>query len=188
MCKHSILLERNGIVVVDGGGEVPCTVSPECFVYYFHFIISRECQMPRERERKKEKNGASLHIQYELFKWIFVIFVDKHSRYADLCGLCFFAGLVVGAVIRYAATKTPVTHLNVEPAKAEPSYNQSLPPDTLWLKVILYIKFVKLFHLRCKRMPLISVGSIPRNVLCDLMSNSICVYFHLDLYVPICGI
>lgn len=43
--------------------------------------------------------------------------------------------MVVGAIIRYAATKTPVTHLNVEPVSSVPSYNQSLPPDTLWMKV-----------------------------------------------------
>lgn len=50
---------------------------------------------------------------------------------------CFsFAGLFVGALIRYAATKTTATHLTVEPDSSITPYNQSLPPDTLWLAVI----------------------------------------------------
>lgn len=44
-----------------------------------------------------------------------------------------FLGLIVGAIIRYAGTTTPIIHLSVEPEDGQ-HYNQSLPPDTLWLK------------------------------------------------------
>lgn len=47
-------------------------------------------------------------------------------------------GLIVGAIIRYAGTTTPVIHLNVQ-ADNETKFNQSLPPDTLWLQVSYYI-------------------------------------------------
>lgn len=50
---------------------------------------------------------------------------------------CFFAGLFVGALIRYAASKTTTTHITVYP-NTSTTYNQSLPPDTLWLTVIQY--------------------------------------------------
>ncbi|EAT46039.1 AAEL002735-PA [Aedes aegypti] len=40
--------------------------------------------------------------------------------------------LIVGAIIRYAGTKTPIIHLSVEP-EPEAKFNQSLPPDSLWL-------------------------------------------------------
>lgn len=68
-----------------------------------------------------------------------------------------FAGLFVGALIRYAATNTTATHLNVSPTNNNqtPTYNQSLPPDTLWLMVIeyhpfwmYYIKYFVYFHLK----------------------------------------
>ena len=47
---------------------------------------------------------------------------------------CFpsFAGLIVGAIIRYAGTTTPITHVSVDP-QPDVRFNQSLPPDTLWL-------------------------------------------------------
>lgn len=48
---------------------------------------------------------------------------------------CDGIGLIVGAIIRYASTKTPATHISVDPIDVTPHYNQSLPPDTLWLKV-----------------------------------------------------
>lgn len=51
-----------------------------------------------------------------------------------------FAGLFVGALIRYAASKTTTTHLTVYPnVTSSPTYNQSLPPDILWLNVIEYL-------------------------------------------------
>lgn len=46
-----------------------------------------------------------------------------------------FSGLIVGAIIRYAGTKTAVLHLPVEP-EAGSTYNKTLPPDSLWLTVI----------------------------------------------------
>lgn len=45
----------------------------------------------------------------------------------------FAAGLIVGALIRYAGSKTPVFHMSVVPEK-DSKYNLSLPPDTLWLR------------------------------------------------------
>jgi sodium/hydrogen exchanger-like protein 6/7 len=39
----------------------------------------------------------------------------------------------VGALIRYAGSKTPVLHMSVSPEK-DSKYNLSLPPDTLWLR------------------------------------------------------
>lgn len=61
-----------------------------------------------------------------------------------------FAGLFVGALIRYAATNTTATHLNVSPTSNNqtPTYNQSLPPDTLWLMVIKYHPFW-MYYIKC---------------------------------------
>jgi solute carrier family 9 (sodium/hydrogen exchanger), member 6/7 len=42
-------------------------------------------------------------------------------------------GLIVGAIIRFAGSSTPTTHLKVEAEKSA-TYNESLPPDSLWLK------------------------------------------------------
>lgn len=53
-----------------------------------------------------------------------------------LMNVMLFTGLFVGALIRYAATRTTATHLTVYPNTTQPAYNQSLPPDTLWLRVI----------------------------------------------------
>lgn len=44
------------------------------------------------------------------------------------------SGLIVGAIIRYAGTNTTLVHMQVEP-QGEPTYNDKLPPDTLWFKV-----------------------------------------------------
>lgn len=38
----------------------------------------------------------------------------------------------MGAIIRYAGTTTPITHVTVDP-QPDARFNQSLPPDTLWL-------------------------------------------------------
>lgn len=54
----------------------------------------------------------------------------------DRYELFMFAGLFVGALIRYASSKTTTTHLTVFPNNTLPTYNNSLPPDTLWLNVI----------------------------------------------------
>lgn len=61
------------------------------------------------------------------------------------------SGLIVGAIIRYAGTNTTLVHMQVEP-QGEPTYNDKLPPDTLWFKVnigimtqrdkTIYISFV----------------------------------------------
>ncbi|XP_063700085.1 sodium/hydrogen exchanger 7 isoform X3 [Culicoides brevitarsis] len=64
-----------------------------------------------------------------LTTWLF-----KHHRVAWLheTGLAVIYGLIVGAIIRYAGTTTPVVHLKVIPETEAPKYNLSIPPDTLW--------------------------------------------------------
>lgn len=66
---------------------------------------------------------------------VLTIWLFKHRRVAWLheTGLAVIYGLIVGAIIRYAGTTTPLIHLSVEP-EGESKFNQSLPPDTLWLK------------------------------------------------------
>jgi len=54
---------------------------------------------------------------------------ETHVSYLYL----FAAGLIVGALIRYAGSTTPVFHMPVVPEK-DSKYNLSLPPDTLWLR------------------------------------------------------
>ncbi|XP_055296779.1 sodium/hydrogen exchanger 6 isoform X4 [Sitodiplosis mosellana] len=66
---------------------------------------------------------------------ILTIWLFKHHRVSWLheTGLAIIYGLFVGALIRYAASKTTTTHLEVTPNVTFPTYNQTLPPDTLWL-------------------------------------------------------
>ncbi|XP_036217869.2 sodium/hydrogen exchanger 6 isoform X8 [Bactrocera oleae] len=66
---------------------------------------------------------------------VLTIWLFKHHRVSWLheTGLAVIYGLIVGAVIRYAGTSTPLVHLEVDPA-GDPKFNQSLPPDTLWMK------------------------------------------------------
>lgn len=40
----------------------------------------------------------------------------------------------MGAAIRYSASSKPLVHLEVEP-EPNSKFNQTLPPDTLWLQV-----------------------------------------------------
>lgn len=54
---------------------------------------------------------------------------ETHVSYLYL----FAPGLIVGALIRYAGSTTPVFHMSVVPEK-DSKYNLSLPPDTLWLQ------------------------------------------------------
>ncbi|XP_058818510.1 sodium/hydrogen exchanger 7 isoform X2 [Topomyia yanbarensis] len=65
---------------------------------------------------------------------VLTIWLFKHRRVSWLheTGLAVIYGLIVGAIIRYAGTTTPITHVAVEP-EPDVKYNQSLPPDTLWL-------------------------------------------------------
>lgn len=76
----------------------------------------------------------AFHICFQCF------FQYKCERFYDMNCLC-FTGLFVGALIRYAATKTTTTHLTVYPNNTMPTYNNSLPPDTLWLNVIEHFGF-----------------------------------------------
>uniref|UniRef100_A0A1B0DEZ3 Sodium/hydrogen exchanger n=1 Tax=Phlebotomus papatasi TaxID=29031 RepID=A0A1B0DEZ3_PHLPP len=66
---------------------------------------------------------------------VLTIWLFKHRRVAWLheTGLAVIYGLIVGAIIRYASTTTSLVHLSVDP-EVNSMYNQSLPPDTLWLK------------------------------------------------------
>ncbi|XP_065081095.1 sodium/hydrogen exchanger 7 isoform X5 [Ochlerotatus camptorhynchus] len=65
---------------------------------------------------------------------VLTIWLFKHRRVSWLheTGLAVIYGLIVGAIIRYAGTKTPITHMVAEP-EPEAKFNQSLPPDSLWL-------------------------------------------------------
>uniref|UniRef100_U5EH20 Sodium/hydrogen exchanger n=1 Tax=Corethrella appendiculata TaxID=1370023 RepID=U5EH20_9DIPT len=65
---------------------------------------------------------------------VLTIWLFKHRRVSWLheTGLAVVYGLIVGAIIRYAGTTTPVVHLSVDPVESS-KYNQSLPPDSLWL-------------------------------------------------------
>lgn len=66
---------------------------------------------------------------------VLTIWLFKHRRVSWLheTGLAVIYGLIVGAIIRYAGTTTPVIHLPVDP-EPDSKYNLSLPPDTLWLQ------------------------------------------------------
>ncbi|XP_058060833.1 sodium/hydrogen exchanger 6 isoform X3 [Anopheles bellator] len=66
---------------------------------------------------------------------VLTIWLFKHHRTTWLheTGLAVIYGLIVGAIIRYAGTTTPIIHVAVEP-EPDVKFNQSLPPDTLWLK------------------------------------------------------
>ncbi|XP_026472497.1 sodium/hydrogen exchanger 7 isoform X2 [Ctenocephalides felis] len=66
---------------------------------------------------------------------VLTIWLFKHRRVSWLheTGLAVIYGLIVGAVIRYAGTTSPLIHLAVTPSN-EMKYNHSVPPDTLWLK------------------------------------------------------
>lgn len=65
---------------------------------------------------------------------VLTIWLFKHRRVSWLheTGLAVIYGLIVGAIIRYAGTKTPIIHLSVDP-EPDSKFNQSLPPDSLWL-------------------------------------------------------
>uniref|UniRef100_A0A1I8PEA1 Sodium/hydrogen exchanger n=1 Tax=Stomoxys calcitrans TaxID=35570 RepID=A0A1I8PEA1_STOCA len=66
---------------------------------------------------------------------VLTIWLFKHHRVSWLheTGLAVIYGLIVGAAIRYSGSSTPLVHLEVEP-EADARFNQTLPPDTLWLK------------------------------------------------------
>ncbi|XP_046383278.1 sodium/hydrogen exchanger 7 isoform X3 [Ischnura elegans] len=62
------------------------------------------------------------------------LFKHRRLRYVHETGLAVIYGLIVGAIIRYAGSTTAVLHLSVEPDDKGREYNQSYPPDTLWLR------------------------------------------------------
>ncbi|XP_075151637.1 na[+]/H[+] hydrogen exchanger 3 isoform X3 [Haematobia irritans] len=66
---------------------------------------------------------------------VLTIWLFKHHRVSWLheTGLAVIYGLIVGAAIRYSGSSTPLVHLEVEP-EPDTKFNQTLPPDTLWLK------------------------------------------------------
>ncbi|XP_058984301.1 sodium/hydrogen exchanger 6 [Musca domestica] len=66
---------------------------------------------------------------------VLTIWLFKHHRVSWLheTGLAVIYGLIVGAAIRYSGSSTPLVHLEVEP-ESNSTFNQTLPPDTLWLK------------------------------------------------------
>ncbi|KAG5677784.1 hypothetical protein PVAND_007514 [Polypedilum vanderplanki] len=66
---------------------------------------------------------------------VLTIWVFKYRRVSWLneTGLAVIYGLIVGAIIRFAGNSSPTTHLRVEADKST-KYNDTLPPDALWLK------------------------------------------------------
>ncbi|XP_068140838.1 sodium/hydrogen exchanger 6 isoform X1 [Drosophila tropicalis] len=66
---------------------------------------------------------------------VLTIWLFKHHRVSWLheTGLAVIYGLIVGAIMRYAGSSTPLVHMQVEP-EGNPTYSDKLPPDTLWFK------------------------------------------------------
>lgn len=60
--------------------------------------------------------------------WLNFIFAND-----KIVSFYIFLGLIVGAFIRYTGSTTEVSHMSVQPEKTD-KYNQSLPPDKLWLQ------------------------------------------------------
>ncbi|BES92126.1 Sodium hydrogen exchanger [Nesidiocoris tenuis] len=68
---------------------------------------------------------------------VLTIWLFKHRRLRFLheTGLAVIYGLIVGCIIRYGMHQTVLSHMLVaEEADDQNKYNQSLPPDTLWLR------------------------------------------------------
>uniref|UniRef100_A0A8D8TZE7 Sodium/hydrogen exchanger 7 n=1 Tax=Cacopsylla melanoneura TaxID=428564 RepID=A0A8D8TZE7_9HEMI len=67
---------------------------------------------------------------------VLTIWLFKHRRLRFLheTGLAVIYGLIVGALIRYTGSTTPLLHIPVVPENATQLHQLSLPPDTLWLK------------------------------------------------------
>ncbi|XP_020289197.1 sodium/hydrogen exchanger 7 isoform X5 [Pseudomyrmex gracilis] len=67
---------------------------------------------------------------------VLTIWMFKHRRLRFLheTGLAVIYGLIIGAIIRYGfATSSTILHMPVVPDNSS-KYNQSVPPDTLWLR------------------------------------------------------
>ncbi|XP_076164386.1 na[+]/H[+] hydrogen exchanger 3 isoform X6 [Ptiloglossa arizonensis] len=67
---------------------------------------------------------------------VLTIWTFKHRRLRFLheTGLAVIYGLIIGAIIRYGfATSSTILHMPVVPDNSS-KYNQSVPPDTLWLR------------------------------------------------------
>ncbi|CAL8073970.1 unnamed protein product [Orchesella dallaii] len=62
-------------------------------------------------------------------------FKHRRIRYLHETGLAVIYGLIVGAIIRYASAATPYFHINVVPQNGTEAFNQSVPPDALWLRL-----------------------------------------------------
>ncbi|XP_014477726.1 PREDICTED: sodium/hydrogen exchanger 7 isoform X1 [Dinoponera quadriceps] len=67
---------------------------------------------------------------------VLTIWMFKHRRLRFLheTGLAVIYGLIIGAIIRYGfTTSSTILHMPVVPDNSS-KYNQSVPPDTLWLR------------------------------------------------------
>ncbi|XP_076228766.1 na[+]/H[+] hydrogen exchanger 3 isoform X7 [Nomia melanderi] len=66
---------------------------------------------------------------------VLTIWTFKHRRLRFLheTGLAVIYGLIIGAIIRYGFTSSTILHMPVVPDNSS-KYNQSVPPDTLWLR------------------------------------------------------
>lgn len=67
-----------------------------------------------------------------IFKFYILLLITKiiHQNYIS----CSRLGLIIGAIIRYGFTpSSTILHMPVVPDNTS-KYNQSVPPDTLWLR------------------------------------------------------
>ncbi|XP_023706689.1 sodium/hydrogen exchanger 7 isoform X2 [Cryptotermes secundus] len=114
------------------------------FVFFLTFYISLYCANSAATDIELDAKAQFTHridslnlllYTFLLILTVLTIWLFKHRRFRFLheTGLAVIYGLIVGALIRYAGSKTPVLHMSVTPEK-DSKYNLSLPPDTLWLR------------------------------------------------------
>ncbi|XP_046414742.1 sodium/hydrogen exchanger 7 isoform X2 [Neodiprion fabricii] len=99
-----------------------------------------------ETDIKLDKKAQLLHrldslnlllYTFLLILTVLTIWTFKHRRLRFLheTGLAVIYGLIVGAIIRYGFTNSStIVHMPVVPEPDGSHYNQSVPPDTLWLR------------------------------------------------------
>lgn len=109
----------------------PLYVLCEYIISNFFFLL---CFSWKKEEKKNVQMMLVKRKKKEYFPWNEWHCIYKLTKMNVV--LMLFTGLFVGALIRYASSKTTTTHLEVIPNVTFPTYNQSLPPDTLWLTVI----------------------------------------------------
>ncbi|KAJ1527170.1 hypothetical protein ONE63_008701 [Megalurothrips usitatus] len=108
------------------------------FSDYFSNSCATNSDIERDAKAQYTHRIDSLNLllyTFLLISTVLTIWMFKHRRLRFLheTGLAVIYGLIVGALIRYGGSTTTVSHLNVIPDKGT-RYNDSLPPDTVWLR------------------------------------------------------